>query len=208
MDFRHACFISYCHGQGELLTRFMDQLVRALKAYLEPYFDDCVYLDKERLKPGYRYNEALAKAICESVCMVVVFMPKYGRHTYCLREFQAMEDLQRLRLRMLRDKTKGLIIPILLRGRLEDLPDCIRRHSHFCDFSKFTTASPDISKNPEYVQKIDMIAEYVYEIYTEFEKTGEDFCTKCAGFKLPAADSVQPWVTTRQPQFVMREEDQ
>jgi hypothetical protein len=205
MSFKQACFISYCHGQGELVKTFMDQLTRALEAYLEPYFDDCVYIDEARLQPGYRYNEALAKAICESVCMIVVLMPKYGRHSYCVREYKAMEDLERARLKFLADRSKGLIIPIILRGRLEDLPQGVRENIHFCDFSKFTTASPDISKNPEYVKKLDELARYIYDIFGEFEKTGTDPCATCSGFQLPAPNSVQLWQATPQAIFPLRE---
>src|SRR3954447_18759174 len=101
MAFKYSCFISYCHGQEELMKGFMDQLKRALKAELEPLLDEEVYIDDERLKPGSLYNEALASAICESICMIVVYSPRYERHEYCRREFAAMESLEQPRKQML-----------------------------------------------------------------------------------------------------------
>ena len=98
MPFKPACFVSYCHGQGDLVKQFIEQLVKALKSYLDPYFDSCLFIDEERLKPAYRFNKALAKAICHSVCMIVVYMPKYERHPYCLQEYTAMEILEEKRL--------------------------------------------------------------------------------------------------------------
>lgn len=91
MPFKYACFISYPHGQYELMKSFIEQLKKALNNYLEPLLDEEVYIDVDRLEPGYHYNEALAKAICQSICMIVVYSPKYERHSYCLREYQAME---------------------------------------------------------------------------------------------------------------------
>ena len=49
MILAHACFISYCDAQGYLMKRFVDELKAALKSSLEPYFDDQVYADEERL---------------------------------------------------------------------------------------------------------------------------------------------------------------
>ena len=79
MGFRYACFVSYCHGQHELMKGFIDQLKTALKAELELLMNEELYIDEERLSPGYRYNEELARAICQSVCMIVVYSPKYER---------------------------------------------------------------------------------------------------------------------------------
>src|SRR5713101_965974 len=124
MAFKYACFISYCHGQYDLVKGFMDQLKAALKSELEPLLDEQVYIDEERLKPGYSYNEELAKAICQSVCMIVVYSPKYERHEYCVREFEGMEQLEKQRRHLLGaagDDARGFIIPIVLRGD-DDVP--------------------------------------------------------------------------------------
>jgi hypothetical protein len=140
--FKYACFVSYCHGQYELMTAFIDQLKAALDAYLDPLLDEQVYIDTQRLKPGYRYDEALAEAICQSVCMVVVYSPKYERHEYCVREYEAMVKLEAARKTMLgpAGRGRGFIIPVILRGG-DDVPPRIREHVHCADFSRFTLAT-------------------------------------------------------------------
>jgi hypothetical protein len=202
MAFKYACFISYCHGQYELVKGFMDQLKAALKSELEPLLDEEVYIDEERLKAGYRYNEELAKAICQSVCMVVVYSPKYERHEYCIREFEGMEKLEQRRWELLgaaRNDARGFIIPIVLRGG-EDVPARIKENKHYADFSRFTLATPDIIRNPEYVVEIRKIANVIYEQFKTFRDAGADPCTLCPGFKLPQASEVVAW----RPQFVNR----
>jgi hypothetical protein len=212
MPFHHPCFISYVHGEHELIKGFLTQLKKALDSYLEPYFEKGPYIDDEGLSPGNRFNDKLAEAICRSVCMIVVYVPKYDQHTYCLREYRAMEILEEKRLGLLGAQAVrgcGLIIPIILRGRKDDLPEKIRDHIHFCDFSKFSTASPDISSNPEYVGKIDDIAYYIFEQYKKFEAAGIDICTDCHTFQMPDEQQIKPWreKTTRPPiPFVLREE--
>ena len=195
MAFRYACFISYCHGQQDLMKGFIDQLKRGLKAELEPLLDEEVYIDEERLKPGYNYNEALATAICESVCMVVVYSPRYERHDYCRREFAGMENLEQTRKQMLdrRSTPGGSIIPVIFRGKVDDLPPQITASRHYADFSQFSLATTDMSRHPEYAAEIRKIAEAIYEYYQAFEDARTNPCTVCAAFKLPPADAAPPW---------------
>lgn len=202
MALKYACFISYCHGQYDLVKGFMDQLKAALKSELEPLLDEEVYIDEERLKPGFKYNEALAKAICQSICMIVVYSPKYTRHEYCVREFEGMEKLEQQRLQLLgagADDERGFIIPIVLRGS-DEVPERITRKRHYANFSRFSLASPDIVRNPEYVEEIRKIADVIYEWYKAFNGASADPCTLCTGFKLPHASEVVAW----RPQFVNR----
>jgi hypothetical protein len=200
MAFKYACFVSYCHGRYDLVRGFMEQLQAALKAALETRLDEEMYIDTERLRPGFRYNEELARAICQSVCMVVVYWPTYERHAYCMREFAGMEELEEKRRRLLgplAERLRGLIIPIILRGS-DDVPDRIRRHRHYADFSRFTLASPEIKHHPEYAAEIKKIAEVIHEQYKYF--AGHDPCSICQGFQLPPESEVPSW----RPQFVNR----
>lgn len=202
MGFRYACFISYCHGQYELVKGFVDQLKAALNSELDPLLDEQIYIDEERLKPGYRYNEALARAICESACMVVVYSPKYERHEYCVREFEGMEKLVSKRLALLgsaADRAKGFIIPVVLRGD-DDLPAKISRNIHYANFSKFTLASPDMIRNPFYIGEIQRIARLIYDISVTFREAAADPCTMCSDFELPPIAQLPAW----RPTFVNR----
>ena len=195
MPIRYACFISYCHGQSELVKTFIEQLKNALKNCLDPYLDEEVYIDEERLQPGFLYNEGLAKAICESICMIVVYSPKYERHSYCLREYHAMKRIEKERMRLLGAQAiseRGMIIPIIFRG-IEDLPPEIEKCVHYCDFSKFTLATIDLSSNPEYIKQIGDIAEYIHDYFKIFSKIDVDVCGDCNSFRLPYEEEIQPW---------------
>jgi hypothetical protein len=67
-------------------------LKSALKSEFNTLMEEELYVEEWRLMPGYRCNEAVAGAICESVCMVVVYSPKYEREEYCQREFEGIEQ--------------------------------------------------------------------------------------------------------------------
>src|SRR5688572_29920864 len=146
MPIRYSCFISYPHGQGDVLKKFMEQLKQALVSSLEVWLRKDVYMD-DRHTPVYNVNEGIAEAICESVCMIVVFAPVYAESPYCLREFIAMENVEKKRKQKLGDqfdRTSRMIIPIILRGDLENLPIKIKG-IHYYDFSKFTVGTLKIS---------------------------------------------------------------
>jgi hypothetical protein len=201
MAFKYACFISYCHGQHDLIKGFMDQLKTALKSELDALLDEEVFIDEERLKPGYEYHEELARAICESVCMIVVYSPRYLRHEYCVREYEAMKRLEDQRRALLGEAAhgRGFIIPIIFRADAEILAR-VKQHKHYCDFSRFTLATQDMSRNVEYVDEIRKIANVIYEQYKLFRVIRADPCAACLDFRLPPASEIAPW----QPTFVNR----
>jgi hypothetical protein len=196
MSIKYACFISYPHGQANLIKTFVDLLKQALDDYLEPLEKSEVYIDKLRLNPGYNYNEGLAKAICQSACMIVVFMPIYEKSAYCLREFLAMECIEEKRKQMLGekyDRTRRMIIPIVLRGDPQDLPPKIR-DIHYCDYSKFLLAT--LTRNEEFDKPINTIAADIHkhcEDLEELESAG--FSEECDSFVLPTEqDALKSWI--------------
>jgi hypothetical protein len=200
MPYEHACFISYTHGQFSLMQSFVEQVGEALSSELEAYFGgDAVYIDQERLEPGYRYNEALASAICKSVCMVVVYTPWYEQSAYCLREYTAMRRLEERRLQAIAraDPKRGLIIPVILRGRRETLPESFRDRLHYLDFSQFSTASRRILRNSRYLERIVNVAAYIDETARSLEAAGAVPGNDCDGFRLPAEGDVDSWTGRR-----------
>ncbi len=198
MPFQHACFISYRHCQSELGKRIVNDLYEAIAGELELMTERTVYLDRERLEGGYFYNEALARDLCKSVCMISVFTPTYFSldHKYCAREFQAMENLERERLALLADpgdQSRGLIIPIVFRG-WNSIPPHIKERRLCYNFAEFLLSDDGMHRHPSYAPKIRQIAEYVAERCNRFEALGVDPCATCDEFPLPSEEEVEPWL--------------
>lgn len=202
MSFENACFISYRSYREDreedmLVKRFVEDLYFALANEMRIVIDQRVFLDKKCLQPGVLFNEELAKAICKSVCMIVVFTPRYFLSPYCAREYKAMEQLEQSRLELLghvADQNHGLIIPLVFRG-LNSMPQELKSRRHFADFSDFTMASRKMSVHPKYAQKIKELAEYIHARCTEFENVPHAF-DDCATFSLPNEEDIKPWLAT------------
>ena len=191
--FRYACFISYSHGEEELVRGFVAQFRAALQGELEPLVDRPVYID-EQLRAGDLWERKLATALCESVCMVVIYSPVYERRPYCGREFEAMVQLETQRRALLPDENppRGLIIPVVLRG-FKQLPPRIQAERQALDFSHFSLADEQMKRNPGFAPRIREVAERIQEHFLALESLEGQACQDCGQFNLPGEDQVQPW---------------
>lgn len=195
--FKHACLLSYRHGQQAIKERCIRQLHDGLAAELELLREEDIYVDYERLKGGQFLDPNLARAIYESACMIMVYHPTYFDldHTYCAREYRAMVALEQQRLSLFRagpDRDNGLIIPIILRGA-ETLPEEITRNRLYEDFSKFMLADVEQSIKT-YATEIKRIAQYVHERCTALESL--EVPDHGNHFQLPGEDAVRQWLNS------------
>jgi hypothetical protein len=193
----YACFISYRHGQGDLAAKIITNLYTGLAGELELLLDKGVYLDRERMTGGYLYNQALARALCNSACMIIVFTPTYfdSTHTYCAREYKAMEAIEQYRLDLLQepDRERGFIIPIVFRGE-RFVPTELKQRRLYYDFSKYMLFSEDMNRHPDYAPAIKEIAEYIYDRYLVLTKLAHN-STNCDSYTLPSEEDVRPWLS-------------
>jgi hypothetical protein len=196
----HSCFISYRHGHGVYATRALSDFLEALESRLEQYLDGKIYIDKEGLRAGVIYPSALAKALCESACLVVIYWPTYfsAQHTYCTREFMAMEALETQRvtsIKEMKEKNLGLIIPIVFTGA-SMLPAKIAESRYYQDFTGYRLGGRKLYEHPQFEDKIIEIAEYITECYDILDSSPEDICGNCGSFELPTPEEALVWLDT------------
>jgi len=79
MAIRYACFLSYAQGHYDLMNKFTAQLTDAIRCYIEPYLDreTEMFIDKEQLGGGDDIDRRIARALCESAAMLLIYTPKY-----------------------------------------------------------------------------------------------------------------------------------
>ena len=194
MPLRYSCFISYRSTQGDIVQ----ELVSSLKTELGRWSDLDVYVDTERLDGGDFFNRELAKALCESACLIVVYTPTYfsKQHIYCALEYKAMEILEEERLMKLDlpvNDEHGLIIPLVYRGDTK-LPESIRNQRQYHVFEAFQLSGKDNLDNPDYAVIIRKIAEYIEERCEELQMIEEDVCACCSTFEFPEEEEIANWL--------------
>jgi hypothetical protein len=201
MAFEHGCFISHVSAKEPLMQEFVTELAKALRSELEPLIGDfvetTVYLDEERLRGGNKFNLALGQALCASACWVMVYVPQYFRRDYCQREFRAMQILEEQRLNQPDnglEPQEGMIIPIILRGKREHLPDGLSEEIHCLEFSRFSTASSEILRHPSFIDQIAECALFIQKIF----ELGHGSSHDCRQFSIPELDQVPGVASSKQ----------
>jgi hypothetical protein len=196
MLFHHGCFISYRRDQT-IVQRFVKDLAQGLSFELAPLLDLGVFVDESAVAQQ-PFDESMAGAICRSVCMIVVFTPTYFSQTnlYCAREFRAMEDVERRRLKAIdsSERHKGLIIPVVLRGA-DQMPRELKQRN-FLNFDRYMLGDNRIYRSPGFQKSLREIAEYIYDRYRLFEQHELNLDMECNDFRLPAEEEVRHWLTS------------
>ena len=126
MAFKYSCFLSHRHVESEnvLYTNFYEALYRTLSNRMEAHLSLPVFWDRRRLQGGYDAENAICRALSQSVCMIMVYTRPYfdAPRLNCTREYFGMLNIQKCRFSALRGGQEtgelGLAIPIALRGAL------------------------------------------------------------------------------------------
>jgi TIR domain len=160
-----------------------------------------VYFDNKRLVPGYEYDERLAEAICRSACMVIVYWPSYLESDYCKKEMAAMLDLEKKRRQLLGDELHGcrLLIPVILRGRFEELPEEVTKGCQYLDY-KAQATKPDFNmgEDDKTSEELFRIAEYIKSLCDKMKNASDELFAECHQYAFPALpapaaqDAIQP----------------
>jgi hypothetical protein len=199
MSFEHACFISYRHHeQSQLAERFILDLSGALRNELVLMMEEDIFFDRERMQGGTFFNPALANALCKSVCMIVVYTPTYFSrlHTYCAREYRAMEKLEEARLSRLKGqlgRETGLIIPVILRGQ-ELLPETIRAQRQYYTFERFYLSSRELARNRQFEDRVRELASVIHARKRTLAPWADELTCDCHSFTFPTEEEVHPWL--------------
>jgi hypothetical protein len=190
MTIRYGCFFSYAHGQHAFMSRFKNELADAMRCYLEPHFDDEteLFVDSEQLHGGDDLDRRIARALCESVCMIAIYTPKYEAHPYTRREFAAMQLIEEQRKKWYQ-LPSHLIIPVIMTWHPWDLPSQITQPGLYVDFSRYNLATGDLKTNPEFIPQIEKIVKRVAEHY-QCQKLWTPPDHDCNQFVLPPVPPV------------------
>jgi TIR domain-containing protein len=198
MAFKCACFISYPHNAGKSVDKFVARLKEELEDRFAQFVTDPVRTDHD-FPTGANFNKAIAQTICESACLLVVYMPVYQRKPFCLQEYAAMEQLQGKRYDALQQDLSakfGMILPLVYTGEEEKIPEWISKHINYKNISKFTTSDPvTVFDQQEFKEWLVKIANLVDSLYNAFDAAHTNPCQTCGTYALP--DEQDPNVTVK-----------
>jgi len=199
MPLNYACFISYRHLPGSQNKKTIDELYDALVNEIANWVSKPIYRDNNRLNGGDFFEPALARALCESVCMIVVYIPTYfdEDYTYCAREYKAMEFVEQRRLNLLKNQSArdhGLIIPIICRD-WDNIPRTIKDRRHCYNFEPYLLQRKKLTDHPQVRDWLAGIGRYVRDRYKTFNNIIPDPCADCGQFDFPNETDIKDWLS-------------
>jgi hypothetical protein len=188
MAFKCSCFISYPHNAGKSVDAFVTRLKEELTDRFAQFVPDPIITDHDFLT-GANFNKAIAQTICESACLLVVYMPIYQRKPFCLQEYTAMERLQVERYKALQQDLSakfGMILPLVYSGEESKIPKWISQHINYKNISEFTIADPKaVFDQPDFQAWLVKIANMVDSLYNAFPASPTHPCLTCGTYALP-----------------------
>ncbi len=189
MSFRYCCFISYRNRDGD--RDVAERLASALRNELGRLLPDAeVFRDADYIAIGDELDPNLATAICESVCMLVIYTPTTyeADHTYCAREYAAMVALEQTRLAAMDGAvrpSRGPILTLPFRGA-RWLPAELKARAPY----DFNGVREDLRSPEAFSTVIPDIAEDIVEWCSVLGRRDvpPNAGDGCEGFALPPAD--------------------
>jgi hypothetical protein len=195
-SFQYGGFVSYRHGDpddpDDALNSFARQVKEALSSELRTQGKK-IFFDEDHMKGGYILRPTLGQSICQSVCMIVIFVRDYlsPQNPYCAAELRAMLACEAERFKKLgieeSEATKGHVITLAYRN--PDLVPKVLKDRIFHDFSEHTTADIPLRLNKNHASKFVEIASYIADLYEEMEDQQADLCAGCNQQTIPNQDS-------------------
>ena len=170
MSLKYACFLSYRRIKSRAYKKIVEEVYEKLNDELNFILE----LDKPVYCPDRLWFEDdnsvekrrdVAKALCESACMVLLYMPRYFNSKDCCLEYLTMEKLEEERVKLFEspfEQKQRLIVPLILRGS-NNLPDEIKINRECFYMDHVSTSVVDRST-------IIRLAEYISECYEAFQR--------------------------------------
>ncbi|HTE10741.1 MAG TPA: toll/interleukin-1 receptor domain-containing protein [Chitinophagaceae bacterium] len=193
----YPCFISFRHFDDEISEAFIKQFVDCLNGYLTPLVGVGPFIDYKRMQAGYKLSPAIADAICNSACMIVIWTPQYftSEHIWCAMEYKAMIDLEKKRLSLLPggEQFKGLIIPVIYRGS-KYYPSKLADQEIYLNFEKFGLYEEVMMKNKKFAEEIEKLADYIADRIDAFRRNNQNPWGSCNGFQLPSENDTKQFI--------------
>jgi cellulose biosynthesis protein BcsQ len=129
-DYEWDLFVSAQGGGSTLVDRLIDDLRAELTFSYRP---TSFFVDRQEIRLGEAWTSAISDALRKSRLLLSIITPGYVRSRWALAEWRSFEERERVA------DAGPLIVPVLLRGRTEDLPPQARERQ-FLVMTDYTTA--------------------------------------------------------------------
>ena len=182
LGYEYFCFISWPHIGDREVTACAKKLKEEIENRLKSlYFDPKVFIDYSDIKGGMEWKKFIRKALLKSIAMVAVCAPIYysETHKWCGYEWAFMDLLSKRRFP---NESLPLIIPVMVRGEIKELPDVVLKKNPI-DVTKILSKGRHYYDTNEFRNRLEEIINNIKKIssFIALNQIKPD----CGNFKLP-----------------------
>ncbi len=169
--YENHAFISWTHDIEKRGYEIVQELYSALTDKLKNHIrgGGKIYLDKKRLKNGFKLDVALRQSLCKSALTIVILTPTYFQSDYCLIEWAITEKL--LNPRLPDDKPSETCFIHIAFSKHLILPKEISSIRYEKDFLPIITYAKNFKTHPKWNSLIDRITDDIIRICSEISRT-------------------------------------
>ena len=128
MSFRYSGFISYRRNEGD--TRFLKNFKKIIESEAQRVTNITkVFFDEDSIDWGKEFDHKVYEGIIASYFFIPIYQFSYLHvdNVWCARELYHALEVEKVIRNKIGDKSYCYILPILFRGQLDSLPDCISK---------------------------------------------------------------------------------
>jgi len=151
-DYLWNVFVSFPPGPS--LQLWVDEFIDLVRAEMEAYRDPAIFLQHRELTLGPSLPAAVQDALRRSRLLLAIVTPEYVRSRWTLAEFATFVE---------RERTTGaesLIVPVLFRGRLEELPHDYSDRAQTFDARRYPITGR-LSREPDVMRDVQRLVEWM-----------------------------------------------
>lgn len=159
--YKFHVFVSWPHSIQRRGREIVEQLARGLEDRFRNHGGGEVFLDLERVKPGFKLSELIRRSLCRTGVGLFILVPSFFESEYCKTEWHIVESLQDGRLP--EDAPHATcMVPMLLKTGIklpEEMKDILRDDS----MVKVLAYGGPPHEHPEWEPLIDRLVERIEE---------------------------------------------
>ena len=153
-EYEYEVFVSYRRRDPVLSwmnNHFFPKLVHWLPQFWPSEMPTPRVAKDDQMETGVRWPDRLAQMHAGSRCMVAIVSPEYFRSAWCVSEWRAMQAREKLVGMATKQRTRGLIFPVLFCGDTSILPKEAASRQ-WADFTRLNFPDEVFRFHPSYLE--------------------------------------------------------
>ena len=194
MSLKYSSFISYRHNVGD--KKFLKEFIKIIKSEAHRVTNiDEVFFDSKSIKLGDNFDEKIYNSIISSHFFIPIYHMTYLHvdNVWCARELYQALEVEKLVRDKIGNSSYCFILPIIHRGELNELPECISK-KNAKDIRRLEMAIISNKANKHLAKFKNNLYDVFCSNFQLLSKNSIDFIDLCKDIEIPSDEKIKKWI--------------